>query len=287
MPFGIALAGGGARGAAHVGVLLALKERGLVPDSVAGTSAGGIVAGLYASGVGTEELREIVLKLAKDGYSLMDPDCSGIITLIPELLLHRDKALSGLLKGGRLEKALRKLSAGKAMRDASLKIVIPAVDLNTGNTVAFTDSLSGVTPIRRVRWRSDVLLCEAMRATSSLPAVFRPKAIGDLCLVDGGVADVLPVDLLIAAGEKNVLAVDVSEDYRMPDSFNLIDVAFHSLSITQTRLRECVVHGERFLLRPDLPDSAGLFTFDAMPDFMEAGYRAAKRVMPTLERLFG
>lgn len=126
-----------------------------------------------------------------------------------------------------------------------------------------------------------------MRATASLPAVFRPKILGRLCLVDGGVADVLPVDLLLAAGEKNVLAVDVSEDYRMPDPYSLMDVAFHSLAVTQTRLRECVVHGEKFLLRPDLPESAGLFSFAQMPDYMEAGYRAAERAMPTLKRLFG
>ena len=81
--------------------------------------------------------------------------------------------------------------------------------------------------------------------------------------------------------------MDVSENYHMPEPYNVIDVAFHSLAVTQTRLRECVVHGEKFLLRPDLPESAGLFTFGGMPDFIEAGYRAATRVMPTLERLFG
>ena len=287
MPFGIALAGGGARGAAHVGVLLALEENGLFPVSAAGTSAGGIVAGLYASGLGGKDLKKLVFDAAKNGSSAADPDLKGIFTLIPGLLLHRSGTFPGLLKGNRLEKVLRNLTAGKAMRQASMKIIIPAVDLNTGQTIAFTDSLSGVSFVRRVRWQSGVLLCEAMRATSAVPVVFRPKTIGNLCLVDGGAADVLPVDLLIAAGEKNVLAVDVSEDYRMPKRYNLIDVAFHSLAVTQTRLRECVVHGEKFLLHPSLPESAGLFSLGDMPEYMEAGYRAAKHAMPTLKRLFG
>lgn len=287
MPFGIALAGGGVRGAAHVGVLLALEEHGLTPSSVAGTSAGGIVAGLYASGMTAKDLKETVLTLSKNGASMMDPDGAGILFLLPGLLLRGNKTLTGLLKGKRMEKVLSKMSGGKSMREASRKVVIPAVDLNTGNTIAFTNSLSEVSFVRRVRWKSDVLLCEAMRATASVPAVFAPKVLGNLCLVDGGVADVLPVDLLLAAGEKNVLAVDVSDDYRMPEPYNIIDVAFHSLGVAQTRLRECVVHGEKFLLRPDLPKDTGLFSFGEMAGFMEAGYRAALRAMPTLKRLFG
>lgn len=69
MSFGIALAGGGARGAAHAGVLLALERHGLFPSSIAGTSAGGIAAGLYASGMKAEELEKVVRNLAKSGFS--------------------------------------------------------------------------------------------------------------------------------------------------------------------------------------------------------------------------
>ncbi len=74
MGFGIALSGGGTRGAAHVGVLCALEEEGLRPTSVAGTSAGSIVAGLYALGMSGQEMKDRIYELARQGTKLIDPD---------------------------------------------------------------------------------------------------------------------------------------------------------------------------------------------------------------------
>lgn len=107
-----------------------------------------------------------------------------------------------------------------------------------------------------------------------------------MCLVDGGIADVLPVDLLIAAGTSNVLAVDVSEDYKMPERINLLEVASHSLAIMETRLRECVTRGEKMLLFPVLPKVSGVLNLRQMPECMEAGYRSAKRAMPRIRQIF-
>ena len=275
MSFGIALAGGGA-----------LEENGLEPESVAGTSAGGIIAGLYAAGMSAKELSEVVPELSQRGASFFDPDLSGLLTLVPELFKRRSSPLSGLIKGDRMEKYLDRLTHGKRMAESRMRVVIPAVDLCSGRTVAFTNTREGVRPLPRVRWDDSPLLSEAMRATSAVPAVFRPKLLGGMCLVDGGVTDVLPVDLLLAAGERNVLAVDVSEDYEVPESISLIEVASHSLAIMETRLRECVTRGERMLLDPDLPDTDGLLALSQMPACMEAGYRAAKRAMPRIKSLF-
>ncbi|MCI1965268.1 MAG: patatin-like phospholipase family protein [Oscillospiraceae bacterium] len=286
MSFGIAMAGGGIRGAAHVGVLLALEENGLLPRSVAGTSAGGIAAGLCAAGLSAAQMKKIVLELAAGGASLLDPDLSGLATFIPDLLIHKAPGFSGLLKGNRLENYLYRKTGGKLLSESTMRVVIPCVDLFSGDTVACTNTLRGTHPLRRVRWTDQMRLSEAMRATASIPAVFRPKLMNHMCLVDGGVTDVLPVDLLLAAGERNVLAVDVSEDYEMPKKISLIEVASHSLAIMETRLRECVTRGEKMLLDPDLPDTDGVLNFSQMPMCMEAGYRAAKRAMPRIRSLF-
>lgn len=286
MSYGIALAGGGIRGAAHVGVLLALEESGLRPCAIAGTSAGGIVAGLYASGVSARQMKEIVLKAAKKGAILADPDVKGILTLVPRLLAQKECALTGLLKGERMEKVFAELTGNCKMRNLKMRTVIPSVDLCSGLTVACTNSLLGVRMLRNVQWSADMRVCEAMRATSSVPAVFQPKVIDGMYLVDGGIADVLPVDLLIAAGVPDVLAVDVSECYEMPERMNILEVASHSLSITETRLRECVTRGERLMLNPDLPDTSGMLNLGQMPECMEAGYRAAKQAMPKIRRIF-
>lgn len=287
MSFGIALAGGGIRGAAHVGVLLALEESGMKPDSVAGTSAGGIIAGLYAAGVSPCRMRDLVLELSRSGSSyFFDPDLTGLLALIPELLAHRSSRFSGLIKGDRMEKYLFELTGGKRLAGSAMRVVIPSVDLCSGDTIACTNTLCGVRPLRRVKWNDSMLFSEAMRATSAVPAVFRPKIIDCMCLVDGGVTDVLPVDLLIAAGERSVMAVDVSEDYHVPEDISLIEIASHSLSIMETRLRECVTRGERMMLDPDLPETDGLLNLGQMPMCMEAGYRAAKRAMPRIRSTF-
>ena len=286
MSFGIALAGGGVRGAAHIGVLAALEENGLVPSSVAGTSAGGLVAGLYASGVTAGGMREIVLDLAKTGAALADPDVRGIFSIVPNLLRHKPFPCSGLMKGNLMESYLNGLTSGREMRSLSMRTVIPAVDLYTGQTVAFTNSLFGLRPVQNVKWFTQARVSEVMRATASLPVVFRPKEIEGMCLVDGGVSDVLPVDLLTAAGEPNVLAVDVSAYYKKPENVDLISIASHSLGITGARLRECMTHGERFLLSPDLPETEGVLNLSQMTGCMEAGYAFTKRAMPKLRKIF-
>ena len=287
LSFGIAFAGGGIRGAAHVGVLLALEEQGLVPAAVAGTSAGGLVAGLYAAGLPPAGMRQIILELSKNGAALADPDVKGILAMVPNLLMKKDCACcSGLLKGDRMEYYMCRLTNGFALREVPMRLVLPAVDLISSHTVAFTNCLFGIRPVPAVRWYTNARVCDAMRATASLPGIFRPKEIGGMFLVDGGVADVLPVDLLIAAGCLNVLAVDVSDRYRMPKRMDLPGVIFHSIGIMETRLRECMTRGERFLLNPALPETTGVLALGEMPVCMEAGYAAAQQVMPQLRSLF-
>lgn len=287
MSFGIALAGGGIRGAAHIGVLAALEENGLVPTSVAGTSAGGIIAGLYASGITPGHMKKIMLDVEKSGKFLADPDIGGIFSIVLNLLRLKPFPCSGLMKGNLMEHYLDDLTGGRDMRSLSMRTVIPAVDLNTGLTVAFTNSLFGLRAVQNVKWFTQVRVSAAMRATASLPVVFQPKEIEGMCLVDGGISDVLPVGLLIAAGEPNVLAVDVSAYYKKPKQLDLISVASNSLGITGARLRECMTHGERYLLSPDLPETEGVLNLSQMNECMEAGYKFTKRAMPTLRKLFG
>lgn len=287
MSYGIALAGGGARGAAHVGVLLALEEEKLLPHSIAGTSAGGLVAGLYAAGVTPKMMKNIILELAENSGYLIDPDLLGVARTIPQLAIKHNMTLSGILKGNKMERYLYEKTEGKSMREAVLRTIIPAVDIVSGDTIAFTNSTDNLPLLQNVQWKSDVLLSEAMRASSAYPAVFRPKILDGMCLVDGGVTDVLPVDLLIAAGEKNVLAVDVGKEYVPPKSDNLFEVSTHSLGIMSIRLKGYHSHGEKLLLEPTLPEKAGLLTMDQMQECMEAGYNAVRTHMSFIRSLFG
>ena len=287
MGFGIALAGGGTRGAAHVGVLLALAEAGLYPSAVAGASAGGIVGGLYAAGISPERLKHILLSLSRSGRELVDPDLKGLLRALLQLLTRRPVTMQGLIKGDRMERFLCSLTGGKAMHDLSIRTVIPAVDIRTGETIAYTNTLAGVRPVPRVRWSTEFPLCRAIRASAAFPAVFRPVTQDACCLVDGGLTDNLPVTLLLAAGEPQVLAVDVSEEYEPPEGEGVIDIVSHSLTILTTRLREYVARGETLLLHPRLPEKAGLLTFREMAGCMEAGYQQTREQIPLIRAVFG
>ena len=123
-----------------MGVLKALEEAGLLPDAVAGTSAGSIAAGLYASGMQIHEMEKAVHQLAVHGNDYLDPDYSGIMEFVPRLLTGRRINLQGYIKGDKLLSYFCELTGRKQLDESVVKLVIPAVDLISGQTLCFTNS---------------------------------------------------------------------------------------------------------------------------------------------------
>ena len=288
--YGLALAGGGTRGAVHVGVLTALEENGLLPTQVAGASAGSIVAGLYASGMDIGKMRDTVRWLAAHGENYIDPNIIGVILFLPQVLLHRKTSLMGLIKGNRLSDFLCDLTEGIEIQDCKKGLLIPAVDINSGNTVVFTNLFQEKVPMsalreENVRWQKNGLLCDIMMASSSVPAVFCPRQINGFMLVDGGVTNNLPVDLLISTGVSNVIAVDIGEAYEMPKDHSIMEISFHSFSIMSRELKDCRSSGENLLLKPPIPKGSGLLTFEFMEECMESGYLYTKKMMPRIKHV--
>lgn len=283
MDYGLALAGGGTRGAVHAGVLLALKEEKLLPNAVGGTSAGSIVAGLFASGMEPEEICEEVSYLTKYGMAYLDPDIRGLVLLVPQLLAHRQVGLQGFLKGHRLNSYFGELTKKQSLENISYPLLIPTVDLISGDTVCFTNyTRMGIVPAggvsdKKIRWCHKGVLCDIMTASSSVPGVFRPVNKGGGCLVDGGVTNNLPVNLMLQAGIKKVVAVDVGAAYKMPKDDNVFEILSHSFSIMRESLEECRSSGEILLLKPELTDKAGLLTFEYMEACMEEAYSYTKK----------
>lgn len=279
MNYGLALSGGGTRGAAHVGVLKALAEAGMLPDAVAGTSAGSLVAGLFASGLTIGELEGAVMHLAKRGREYLDPDYGGLLEFIPQLLAGKTVNLSGFLKGNRLLNYFCMLTKRKQLDEAVVKLVIPAVDLLSGDTICFTN-IEKTEAVEHVRWEWEAYLCEAMMASSSVPAVFAPRKLGNYLLADGGITDNLPGNLLNAAGVDRVIAVDIGGSYRAPDDDSIAEVISHSFSIMSSRLKERGSQGELLLLTPPLSPKAGLLSFERMEECMDAGYQYTRKMLP-------
>jgi len=248
------------------------------------------VAGLYASGMDIGKMRDTVRWLAAHGENYIDPNMIGVILFLPQVLLHRKTSLMGLIKGNRLSDFLCDLTDGMEVQDCKKGLLIPAVDINSGNTVVFTNLFQEKVPMsalreENVRWQKNGLLCDIMMASSSVPAVFCPRQINGFLLVDGGVTNNLPVDLLISTGVSNVIAVDIGEAYEMPKDHSIMEIAFHSFSIMSRELKDCRSSGEILLLKPPIPKGAGLLTFEYMEECMESGYLYTKKMMPRIKHV--
>jgi NTE family protein len=173
---GLALGGGAARGFAHIGVIQVLEENGFSPDLVAGTSAGSLVAALYASGRNGSDLA--VLADTMDETAFADWSYPG----------------RGLIRGEALAKFVRDKTGNRSIEQMRIPLGIAATDLDSGEGILFRRGDTGT----------------AVRASSAVPAVFQPVRIGQHEYVDGGLSAPVPVHHARGMGAEFVIAVDIS-----------------------------------------------------------------------------
>ena len=211
MRWGLALSGGGALGAAHLGVLRALRGFGFEPPVLAGTSAGGLVGGALAAGAGLDDVTAYGAIVSAHPLHYFQPEWVRLaLELSP---LDPTAPAAGLLDPARFVAGLAALCPhGRGLGDWRRPTVLTAVDLAASQAVAFAGPTAvQPPPPSAAGWRvvADAELCVALHATMAMPGFYTP--VIDLqrgwCLVDGGVADTLPVDWAVALGANRVLAV--------------------------------------------------------------------------------
>jgi len=178
MKTGIALGGGGAKGLAHIGVLKVLQEHGFVPDMVAGTSIGALVGGLYL-------LRGDIR--AVEEYALGFQNSNLYPHLVPR------PSSSGMISEKRIQAFLHGIFGARRIEDLERPFFCPAVDIRSGREVMFTRGS----------------LQQAVRASISVPVIFKPVRLRSSYLVDGGLLNPVPVDVLKKNGSGFTIAVNV------------------------------------------------------------------------------
>ena len=283
---GLVLSGGGARGAAHIGVLKVLEELRVPIDYIAGTSMGSIVGGSYASGNTIDKMLIDIstiktADLATDAPPRQDiafrrkqDDLKNYIG--PELGARGGSLLlpKGVVTGVGLEAQLRHLAKVKGSIDFD-KLPIPfravATDLATGKMVVFR---SGD-------------LAAIMRASMSVPGAIAPAELEGKMLVDGGLTRNLPVDVARGMGADVVIAVNLGTPLMRPDQINsLLGVTGQMINIlTEQNVQASLasLKPSDILILPLLGDySAG--DFDHMPDTVSIGEAAARKVAAQLSR---
>lgn len=270
---GLALSGGGMRGLAHIGVLKVLEREGIPIDLLAGTSMGGLVGAAYAAGLSLEYIEQEALRMGS----------------LRQIIPFFDRSISNpsVLQGKKVEDYLCELLGEVRFEELRVPLAVVAVDLNREEKVVLHEG--------RVR--------DAVRATIALPGLFMPVKRGDRLLVDGGLLDNLPADVVRGMGAERVIAVDVSTSretvslfterlYRhrfMPSGFvELLEVLWRSLNVMMHEMdRQCLERAATdLLLRPSLPPGVTVLTgFSLVEETIESGTRAAEDALPRLERL--
>ena len=212
----VVLAGGGAKGAAHIGALKVIEEAGVPVDIVVGTSMGSIVGGLYAIGYTPDQLDSLFLaqdwttllsdKASRDELNLQSWESSSqYILSFPFFQKPQEIIGGGIIKGRNIGRMLWQYTEGWHDSIDFNKMPIPfacvSQDLVTGEEVVFHN---GVLPL-------------AIRASMSIPGVFAPVQDGEKLLIDGGIVDNYPVDVARSMGADLVIGVDVQDTLKKAD----------------------------------------------------------------------
>jgi NTE family protein len=246
---GLALGGGAAKGFAHVGVIAVLEEAGLRPDYLVGTSAGSLVAALYASGKSSAELQKTAMSMEEAAIT------DWMLPLVGR----------GVFRGDALGRFVNESVGGRLIEDMRIPLGVVATDLGSGQAVLFQRGDTGT----------------AVRASSAVPAVFVPVKINGRDYVDGGLVAPVPVRYARQMGAELVIAVDIStapEDSATKDTLQILLQTFSIMgkSINQHELREADI-----VVRPSL---VGLKSadFSARQRAIDAGRAAMLAALPAL-----
>ena len=269
MKVGLSLSGGGVRAAAHIGVLKVLKKHGIPIDLIAGTSAASLVASLYAIGYSVQEIEELFLSYQSSPMrvkSLIDPDYLGIF--------KNHTAVNGFIKGDKYQNTVGSLVRARGhliLKDAQIPLAIPAVDLVTSKIIMFVSDKTMLFDDSDIIYLDNATYSHAIRASSSFPAVMRPMPYLDYQLIDGGVRENLPADVLREMGADIIIGVNAGH-YGKPSSnvcgithilSRVLDIMTHSLS-------ENFAEFSDVLLLPEVHD-VGTFEFEKIEHCIKYG----------------
>ena len=284
----LVLSGGGARGAAHIGVIKVLEELHVPVDCITGTSMGSLVGGAYASGMSTEDMEKLIASISTHALFSERPPRQDLdirrklddrsILFGLELGLKDDGEVllpKGIVSGVQLEAYLRRLAklSGYHQFDA---LPIPyravATDLVTGKAVVFSEGE----------------LANVMRASMSVPGAIAPADVGGQLFVDGGLTNNLPVDVARAMGADIVIAVNLGTPLLRRDELkSVLGVTAQMINIlTEQNVRAslALLRPSDILIEPELGDFSAT-DFDHLPKTVPIGEAAARKVATRLAAL--
>lgn len=281
MEVGIALAGGGIRGIAHAGVLKALEDNGIKIHAIGGTSAGSIVAALYAMQYKPYYIYVVFKKYAQEIINIGNaPIMNGITSFVK----NKKIGITGLNDGTLLEKLCNELASRKNVRvigDIKIPLVIPAVDISEAKEYIFTNCA----PRNNINdnYITEIEIGKAVRASSSFPAVFCPCEFKNHMFMDGGALDNVPVLSLKNIGCKKVIAVNFEADPVEKDS-NVMDIVMKTLDIMGNKIAENGLQKSDLIITVPT-DRTGLFDVGKLDKCYKFGYDTVSKNIEKIKKI--
>ncbi len=278
LKIGVALGGGGARGACHIGVLKSLERKGIIPDIISGTSAGSMIGAMYASHASADIVEEKYTEHVngedfKDlGFRYIpnnEKDDSVFSQVFKQIknqyILMVSSTRKSLVKNERLAKAANNLFESNQFDDLKIPLIVTATDLISGKPMLYKAGN----------------VVDAVVKSSSIPGFVEPTYIDNRMLLDGGIVFPTPVPPLV--GECDfIIAVNISKSFNTseePD--NIFEITNRARDISTLHLNSYLLKQSDFVISPEHKD-VHWSAFDRTDEFIENGYNAAESEMEKL-----
>lgn len=286
MSLGLALSGGGSKAAVHIGVLKAFEEENIKIDYISGASSGSIISTLYACGYSPLDMIHLF-----NSYCKYIGDFDRLIPFKAVSTMFTGKInVCGLAKGDKLENLIYNICKNKGIIDISqikYPLAIPTVDLSTGEVIYFLNkSINDEYMVSKdiyddiPVYKYNGKIASIVRASSSFPGVFEPKIIDKRILVDGGIRDNTPINILKKMGADKVVAVSFDNNTKgYCSNLNIVSVALKSFNIMAHNLNKLNLKYADYVISPSIPSNISLLDCSKTKYLVNIGYNKAKSVI--------
>ena len=278
LKIGLALGGGGARGACHIGVLKSLERNGIIPDIISGTSAGSMIGAMYASHadaniveqkytahINGEDFKDLGFRYIPNNEK-DDSVFSQIFKQIKnQYILMVSSNRKSIVKTERLSKAATNLFSHNQFKDLKIPLIVSATDLISGKPILYKSGS----------------VVDAVVKSSSIPGFVEPTYIEDRMLLDGGIVFPTPVPPLV--GECDfIIAINISKAFKTDDEpNNIFEIINRSRDISTLHLNSYLLNQSDFVISPK-HENVHWSAFDRTEEFIDNGYNAAESKMEEL-----
>lgn len=280
---GLSLSGGGAKGAAHIGVLKALEEEGIDISYISGTSSGSIIASLFACGYKSDEIKNIFIS---NCYKIGQIDRRVPFKFIKSLFTQKIY-IKGFSNGNYLENMMYKYFFKKnveSISETKIPLGIPVVDLKSEKLIYYTTNKVKESIIdENVEYKNFGRLATICRGSASFPGIFIPRKYDEFLFVDGGVSMNTPVSILKSMGAEYIISVSFENITKFNENnYNILSVTLKSFEIMGKNISKDEINlaDQKIIIK--LPN-AYLLDCSKSEYYINMGYIATKKVIEKIK----